>query len=211
MTLRLGDTAPDFTQISTEGEIHFHDWIGDHWAILFSHPADFTPVCSTELGEVAHLKPEWDKRNTKPIGLSVDGLSDHEKWDADIKDISGSNLNFPLLADKDHKVAELYDMIHPNADNTATVRSVFIIDPQKKIRLSLTYPASAGRNFREILRVLDSLQLTDKEKVTTPVNWNEGDRVIIAPSVKDEDAKQLFPQGWEAVKPYLRLVDLKKK
>jgi len=211
MTLRLGDTAPDFTQISTEGEIHFHDWIGDHWAILFSHPADFTPVCSTELGEVAHLKPEWDKRHTKPIGLSVDGLSDHEKWDADIKDISGSNLNFPLLADKDHKVAELYDMIHPNADNTATVRSVFIIDPQKKIRLILTYPASAGRNFREILRVLDSLQLTDKEKVTTPVNWNEGDRVIIAPSVKDEDAKKLFPQGWDAVKPYLRLVDLKKK
>ncbi|MGJ8513825.1 peroxiredoxin [Carnimonas bestiolae] len=211
MSLQLGDTAPDFTQQSTEGEIHFHDWIGDSWAILFSHPADFTPVCSTELGQVAHLKPEWDKRNTKPIGLSVDGLSDHEKWDADIKDISGTNLNFPLLADADRKVSELYDLIHPNADATATVRSVFFIDPNKKIRASITYPPSAGRNFKEILRVLDSLQLTDKEKVTTPVDWTPGERVIIAPSVSNEDAEKLFPQGWEEKKSYLRLVALDKK
>ncbi|MGJ8523443.1 Peroxiredoxin [Carnimonas sp. R-84981] len=211
MSLQLGDTAPDFTQQSTEGEIHFHEWIGDSWAILFSHPADFTPVCSTELGQVAHLKPEWDKRNTKPIGLSVDGLSDHEKWDADIKDISGTNLNFPLLADADRKVSELYDLIHPNADATATVRSVFFIDPNKKIRASITYPPSAGRNFKEILRVLDSLQLTDKEKVTTPVDWTPGERVIIAPSVSNEDAEKLFPQGWEEKKSYLRLVALDKK
>ncbi|WP_025734001.1 peroxiredoxin [Carnimonas nigrificans] len=211
MSLQLGDTAPDFTQQSTEGDIHFHDWIGDSWAILFSHPADFTPVCSTELGQVAHLKPEWDKRNTKPIGLSVDGLSDHEKWDADIKDISGTNLNFPLLADADRKVSELYDLIHPNADATATVRSVFFIDPNKKIRASITYPPSAGRNFKEILRVLDSLQLTDKEKVTTPVDWTPGERVIIAPSVSNEDAEKLFPQGWEEKKSYLRLVALDKK
>ncbi|MGJ8517877.1 peroxiredoxin [Carnimonas bestiolae] len=211
MSLQLGDTAPDFTQQSTEGEIHFHDWIGDSWAILFSHPADFTPVCSTELGQVAHLKPEWDKRNTKPIGLSVDGISDHEKWDADIKDISGTNLNFPLLADADRKVSELYDLIHPNADATATVRSVFFIDPNKKIRASITYPPSAGRNFKEILRVLDSLQLTDKEKVTTPVDWTPGERVIIAPSVSNEDAEKLFPQGWEEKKSYLRLVALDKK
>lgn len=211
MSLQLGDTAPDFTQQSTEGDIHFHDWIGDSWAILFSHPADFTPVCSTELGQVAHLKPEWDKRNTKPIGLSVDGLSDHEKWEADIKDISGTNLNFPLLADADRKVSELYDLIHPNADATATVRSVFFIDPNKKIRASITYPPSAGRNFKEILRVLDSLQLTDKEKVTTPVDWTPGERVIIAPSVSNEDAEKLFPQGWEEKKSYLRLVALDKK
>lgn len=211
MSLQLGDTAPDFTQQSTQGEIHFHDWIGDGWAILFSHPADFTPVCSTELGQVAHLKPEWDKRNTKPIGLSVDGLGDHEKWDADIKDISGTNLNFPLLADADRKVSELYDLIHPNADATATVRAVFFIDPNKKIRATITYPPSAGRNFNEILRVLDSLQLTDKEKVTTPVDWKQGDRVIIAPSVSNEDAEKLFPQGWEEKKSYLRFVKLDDK
>ncbi|WP_027348980.1 peroxiredoxin [Halotalea alkalilenta] len=210
MTLRLGDTAPDFTQRSTAGDISFHQWLGDSWAILFSHPKDFTPVCTTELGEVSRLKPEFDKRNTKAIGLSVDGLEEHERWKGDIEETQGYGLNFPLLADDDRKVASLYDMIHPNANDTLTVRSVFIIDPNKKVRLILTYPASAGRNFQEILRVLDSLQLTDKEKVATPVNWKEGDKVIIAPSVSNEDAEKLFPQGWDEKKPYLRLVDLKK-
>lgn len=205
MSLRLGDTAPDFTQDSTEGAINFHDWIGDSWAILFSHPADFTPVCTTELGEVSKLKPEFEKRNTKVIGLSVDPLDDHKKWAGDIEETQGCALNFPLLADGDRKVSELYDMIHPNADSTLTVRSVFIIDPNKKIRLTLTYPASAGRNFDEILRVLDSLQLTDNHKVATPVNWKDGEDVIIVPSLSNEEAEKIFSKGWEEKKPYLRI------
>lgn len=205
MSLRLGDTAPDFTQESTEGTINFHEWIGDSWAILFSHPADFTPVCTTELGEVSKLKPEFEKRNTKVIGLSVDPLDDHRKWAGDIEETQGCALNFPLLADGDRKVSELYDMIHPNADSTLTVRSVFIIDPNKKIRLTLTYPASAGRNFDEILRALDSLQLTDNHKVATPVNWKDGDDVIIVPSLSNEEAEKIFSKGWEEKKPYLRI------
>ncbi len=206
MALRIGDTAPDFQQDSTDGEIDFHAWAGSHWVILFSHPRDFTPVCTTELGEVARLKPEFEKRDVKAIGLSVDPLKDHLAWAGDIKETQGYALNFPLLADADKKVANLYDMIHPNADDTFTVRSVFVIDPKKKIRLIITYPASTGRNFIEILRVIDSLQLTDSYKVATPVNWKNGDDVIIVPSLKDEaEMKTLFPSGWKTVKPYLRL------
>ena len=206
MALQLGDTAPDFKQDSTEGPISFHDWAGDSWVVLFSHPKDFTPVCTTELGEVARLKPEFDKRNAKVIGLSVDPLEDHNAWCGDIEETQGSALNFPLLADADRSVSQAYGMIHPNADNTLTVRSVFVIDPNKKIRLTITYPASTGRNFDEILRVIDSLQLTDGYKVATPVNWNDGDDVIIAPAVSDDDAKEKYPDGWEAPKPYLRIV-----
>ncbi|WP_227370774.1 peroxiredoxin [Halomonas sp. M20] len=206
MSLRLGDTAPDFTQDSTEGSIEFHRWAGDSWVVLFSHPADFTPVCTTELGEVSRLKPEFDKRNVKAIGLSVDPLDDHKAWAGDIQETQGYGLNFPLLADQDRKVSDLYDMIHPNADNTLTVRSVFIIDHNKKVRLTITYPASTGRNFTEILRVIDSLQLTDNYKVATPVNWTDGDDCIIVPSVPNEQAKELFPQGWDEKKPYLRMV-----
>lgn len=205
MALRLGDTAPDFTQESTEGTINFHDWIGDSWAVLFSHPKDFTPVCTTELGEVSRLKPEFEKRNTKVIGLSVDPLEDHKAWAGDIEETQGHALNFPLLADSDRKVAQLYDMIHPEADNTLTVRSVFVIDPNKKVRLILTYPASAGRDFSEILRTIDSLQLTDNHKVATPVNWRDGDDVIIVPTLSNEEAEKLFPQGWDEKKPYLRM------
>lgn len=204
MSVHIGDTAPDFTQNSTEGPIHFHEWLGDSWAILFSHPRDFTPVCTTELGAVAKLKPEWDKRNVKPIGLSVDPLTDHATWSKDIEETQGTALNFPLIADADKTVANLYDMIHPNADNTATVRSVFIIGPDKKIKLSLTYPASTGRNFFEILRVIDSLQLTSKHKLATPADWKQGDDVIITPAVSNEDAEKLFP-GFKTVKPYLRM------
>lgn len=204
MSIQLGDTAPDFTQESTEGTINFHEWIGDSWAILFSHPKDFTPVCTTELGEVAKLKDEFEKRNVKVIALSVDSIEDHKKWSGDIEDTSHTKLNYPILADVDRKVSNLYGMIHPNADNTLTVRSVFIIDNNKKVRLILTYPASTGRNFKEILRTVDSLQLTDGYKVATPVNWEQGDDVIIAPSVSDEQAKEMFPEGWEAKKPYLR-------
>ncbi|WP_136247122.1 peroxiredoxin [Halomonas borealis] len=206
MSLRLGDIAPDFTQDSTEGSIHFHEWAGDSWVILFSHPKDFTPVCTTELGEVSRLKPEFDKRNTKAIGLSVDPLEDHKAWSGDIEETQGSALNFPLLADADRKVSDLYDMIHPNANDTLTVRSVFIIDPNKKVRLTLTYPASTGRHFDEILRVLDSLQLTDSHKLATPVNWQTGDDCIIVPAVSNEEAAKLFPEGWDEQKPYLRLV-----
>lgn len=206
MTLRLGDQAPDFTQDSTSGSIHFHDWIGDSWCILFSHPKDYTPVCTTELGAVSRLKGEFDARNTKVIGLSVDGLADHEGWSADIEETQGVALNFPLLADTDRKVSDLYDMIHPNAHDTLTVRSVFIIDPSKTVKLIITYPASTGRNFDEILRVLDSLQLTAQHKVATPVNWKDGEDVIIVPTVSNEDAKKQFPDGWNEVKPYLRLV-----
>ncbi|MFT9026092.1 peroxiredoxin [Acetobacter indonesiensis] len=208
MTLQLGQTAPDFVQDSTQGQIHFHSWLGTAWGILFSHPKDFTPVCTTELGAVARLAPEWAKRDTKVLGLSVDGLKDHAAWEADIAETQGGVVNFPILADADKKVSTLYGMIHPDTDPKVTVRSVFIIDPNKKIRLTLTYPPSAGRNFDEILRVLDSLQLTDQQKVTTPANWLPGQDVIIAPSISDEQAKTLFPQGWKALKPYLRLVKL---
>ncbi len=206
MSLQLGDIAPDFTQESTVGPIHFHDWIGNGWAVLFSHPADFTPVCTTELGEAARLKPEFTKRNVKIIGLSVDPLEKHERWIADIGETQGTPLNFPLLADADRTVSTLYGLIHPNADSTATVRSVFVIDPNKKVRLILTYPASTGRNFVELLRTIDSLQLTDNHKVATPVNWKHGEDVIITPAVNDEEAKLRFPEGWVTVKPYLRLV-----
>lgn len=205
MAIRLGDIAPDFTQESTEGTIQFHEWMGDGWAILFSHPKDYTPVCTTELGTVARLKPEFEKRGVKAIGLSVDGLDDHENWAKDIADTQKQEVNFPLLADQDRKVATLYGMIHPNADNTLTVRSVFIIDPNKKVRLTLTYPASAGRNFDEILRVIDSMQLTDNYKVTTPANWQQGDNVIISPSLSNEQAAELFPDGWDEQRPYLRM------
>lgn len=208
MSLQLGQTAPDFTQDSTEGPIHFHEWLGKSWGILFSHPKDFTPVCTTELGEVARLKPEWDKRNVKPIALSVDPVDSHKAWVGDIADTQGQAVNYPILADADRKVSTLYGMIHPEADPTVTVRSVFVIDPNKKVRLTLTYPASAGRNFREILRTIDSLQLTDGQKVATPVNWNKGEPVIIVPSLSDQDAKERFPQGWKTLKPYLRVVQL---
>ncbi len=205
MAVRLGDTAPDFTQESTEGPIKFHDWIGDKWAVLFSHPKDFTPVCTTELGEVAKLKPEFDKRNVKAIGLSVDPLPDHKKWAGDIEETQGTKLNFPLLADADRKVSDLYGMIHPNANDTLTVRSVFVIGPDKKVKLTITYPASTGRNFDEILRVIDSLQLTANYKVATPVNWKHGDDCIIVPSVSDADADKAFPKGYKKLKPYLRI------
>ena len=204
MTIRLGDTAPDFTQQSTEGDISFHDYLGDSWGILFSHPADFTPVCTTELGMVAKLKPEFDKRNTKVLGLSVDPLDSHEDWLDDIKQTQGTAINFPLIADSDRKVSELYDMVQGEAA-TATVRSVFIIDPAKKVRLTLTYPPSTGRSFTEILRVLDSLQLTDSHKVATPVDWKDGDDVVILPAISDEDADSMFPKGYKAVRPYLRI------
>jgi len=205
MTIRLGDTAPDFTANTTDGEINFHEWIGDSWAVLFSHPKDFTPVCTTELGMAARLKPEFEKRNTKIIGLSVDPLASHEGWAKDIEETQGAKVNFPMIADSDRKVADLYDMIHPNASDTFTVRSVFVIDPDKKVKLTLTYPASTGRNFDELLRVIDSLQLTADYSVATPVNWKDGDDCIIVPSVSDEDAKEKFPAGFRAVKPYLRI------
>jgi alkyl hydroperoxide reductase subunit AhpC len=205
MALRLGDIAPDFTADTTEGPIRFHEWIGDSWAVLFSHPKDFTPVCTTELGECARLKPEFDRRGVKVIGLSVDKTDSHSKWAEDIRETQGTALNFPVIADPDHKVAELYDMIHPEISDVFTVRSVFIIGPDKKIKLMITYPASTGRNFDEILRVIDSLQLTAKYSVATPVNWKDGDDVIIVPSMSDEDAKAKFPAGWKAPKPYLRI------
>jgi alkyl hydroperoxide reductase subunit AhpC len=205
MTLQLGDVVPDFTQDSTEGSISFHQWLGDSWGVLFSHPKNFTPVCTTELGAVAKLKGEFDKRHVKVVGLSVDPLKDHERWSKDIEETQGAKLNFPLLADADKKVSNLYGMIHPNASDTMTVRSVFIIGPDKKLKLSLTYPASTGRNFDEILRVIDSLQLTAKYKVATPVNWKHGQDCIIVPAVSDVEAKGMFPKGWKAHKPYLRV------
>ncbi|MCW3050950.1 MAG: Peroxiredoxin [Chthonomonadales bacterium] len=204
MSVQLNDTAPDFTQDSTEGPIHFHEWAGDSWVVLFSHPKDFTPVCTTELGSVAKLKPEFDKRNVKVVGLSVDGLQNHEGWSKDIEETQGAALNFPLIADTDRSVSTLYEMIHPNADNTMTVRSVFIIGPDKKIKLSLTYPASTGRNFQEILRVIDSLQLTADYKVATPADWKQGEDVIIVPAVSNADAEKMFEKGFTEVKPYLR-------
>ena len=204
-SLRLGDKAPDFTQDSTQGPIHLYEWMGGSWAVLFSHPSDFTPVCTTELGMVARLKPEFGKRNVKAIGLSVDPLSYHDMWARDIAETQGVELNFPLLADADRKVAVLYDMIHPNAHATETVRSVFIIDPNKTVRLIHTYPASTGRNFDEVLRVIDSLQLTDDLQVATPVNWKLGDDVVILTSVRNQEADKLFPQGYKELKPYLRI------
>jgi thioredoxin-dependent peroxiredoxin len=205
MALRLGDVAPDFTAETTEGTINLYDYLGDSWGVLFSHPKDFTPVCTTELGAVAKLKPEFDKRNVKVLGLSVDALDNHKGWAADIEETQGAKLNFPVIADTDRKVADLYDMIHPNANDTMTVRSVFIIGADKKVKLIITYPASTGRNFDEILRVIDSLQLTANYQVATPVNWKEGEDVIIVPAVSDEDAKGKFPKGWKTLKPYLRV------
>jgi alkyl hydroperoxide reductase subunit AhpC len=205
MALRLGDEAPNFTAETTEGTINLYDYLGDSWGVLFSHPKDYTPVCTTELGEVARLKPEFDKRNVKVLGLSVDELGNHQGWANDIEETQGSKLNFPLISDADHKVSDLYDMIHPNANDTLTVRSVFIIGADKKVKLIITYPASTGRNFDEILRVIDSLQLTAKYSVATPVNWKDGDDVIIGGAVSDEDAKTKFPKGWKAIKPYLRV------
>lgn len=204
MSIKLGDNAPNFQADSTAGNIDFYEYLGNSWGILFSHPADYTPVCTTELGFTSKLKPEFDKRNTKVIALSVDGVEDHQNWIKDINETQNTEVQFPIIADKDRKVSELYDFIHPNASLTATVRSLLIIDPDKKVRLIITYPASTGRNFNEILRVLDSLQLVDSYKIATPANWNDGDDVIIPPSVTTEDARNIFPKGVQEIKPYLR-------
>ncbi|SHN10560.1 peroxiredoxin [Flavobacterium xinjiangense] len=204
-SLRLGDIAPDFEAETTQGKIKFHEWLGDSWGILFSHPADFTPVCTTELGTVANYYPEFEKRNVKVIALSVDGLESHMEWIKDINETQNTTVNFPIIADEDKHIAELYDMIHPNANESFTVRSVFIIGPDKKIKLMLTYPASTGRNFDELLRVIDSLQLTANYSVATPANWKDGERVVISTAVKDEDIAAKFPKGYERVKPYLRM------
>ena len=215
MPLRIGDDIPDFKARTTEGEISFHDWIGDGWAVLFSHPKDFTPVCTTELGYMAGLKPEFDKRNCKIIGLSIDSVDDHHAWSKDIEETQGHAVNYPIIGDSDLTVAKLFDMIHPNASgkakertavDNATIRSVFIVGPDKKVKLMITYPMSTGRNFDEVLRVLDSCQLTAAHKVATPVNWKQGEDVIIVPAVSDEEAKKKFPDGWKAPKPYLRIV-----
>jgi alkyl hydroperoxide reductase subunit AhpC len=208
MTVTLGQIAPDFEQDSSIGPLSLHAYLGNSWGILFSHPKDFTPVCTTELAAVARLAPEWEKRNVKPIGLSVDSTENHETWAADILETQGTAPNFPVIADKDRTVSNLYGMVHPESDPSVTVRSVFIIDPNKKVRLTLTYPPSTGRNFHEILRVIDSLQLTDSTKVATPADWKPGEHVIIVPSLSDEDAKARFPQGWKTLRPYLRVVDL---
>ena len=204
--VRLGDEAPDFTAETTEGAISFHEWLGDSWGVLFSHPKDFTPVCTTELGEMARIKPEFDRRDVKVIGLSVDPVDAHERWSEDIAETQGHAPNFPIVADPDRSVADRYGMIHPNASDTATVRSVFVIGPDKKVKLTLTYPQSTGRNFDELLRVIDSLQLTAAHKVSTPVNWQQGDDVIIMPAVSDVEARERFPDGWRALRPYLRVV-----
>ncbi len=214
MQLRIGDEAPDFTADTTEGKLHFHDWIGNGWAILFSHPKDFTPVCTTELGYMAKLKPEFDKRNTKIVGLSIDPVADHTRWAKDIEETQGTAVNYPMIGDPDLTVAKLYDMIHPNASgaqprtaaDNATIRSVFVVGPDKKIKLILTYPMTTGRNFDEVLRVLDSLQLTAKHKVATPVNWKSGEDVIISGSVSNDEAKAKYPGGWKSPKPYLRII-----
>jgi alkyl hydroperoxide reductase subunit AhpC len=215
MALHIGEEVPNFTAETTEGKINFHEWLGSGWAILFSHPKDFTPVCTTELGYMAGLKPEFEKRNCKVMGLSIDSVSDHQKWSKDIEETQGHAVNFPIVGDFDLKVAKLFDMIHPSASGTAegrtaadnsTVRSVFIVGPDKKIKLMLTYPMTTGRNFDEVLRVLDSMQLTVKHQVATPVNWKQGDDVIIVPAVSNEAAKEKYPGGWKTVKPYLRLV-----
>lgn len=207
MAIQLGQIAPDFEQDSTLGRIRFHEWLGNSWGVLFSHPGDFTPVCTTELAEVARLKPEWETRHVKPIGLSVDPLDSHRGWEDDIAQTQGQALNFPVLADADRKVSDLYGMIHPEADAKVTVRSVFVIDPAKKVRMIMTYPPSLGRNFAEILRAIDGLQLTDAHKVSTPVNWTDGQPVIISPSLSDEEAKRRFPAGWKTLRPYLRMVE----
>ena len=215
MALHIGDDAPDFTAETTEGSISFHEWIGEGWAILFSHPKDFTPVCTTELGYAARLKPEFDKRNCKIIGLSVDSVGDHAEWSKDIEETQGHAVNYPLIGDTDLKIAKLYDMLHPNASGEAkdrtpadnqTVRSVFLIGPDKKVKAMVTYPMSTGRNFDEILRILDSCQLTAKHKVATPVNWKQGEDVIIVPAVSDDEAKEKYPDGWDSPKPYIRIV-----
>ena len=215
MALQLGETAPDFTADTTDGQISFHDWIGDKWAVLFSHPKDFTPVCTTELGYVAKLKPEFDKRNVKIIGLSVDSVEDHRRWAKDIEETQGTAPNYPMIGDSDLAVAKLYGMLPATAGDTAsgrtaadnaTVRNVYVIGPDKKVKLMITYPMSTGRNFDEVLRVIDSLQLTAEHKVATPVNWQQGENVIIVPAVKNEEAKEMFPEGWDEVKPYLRVV-----
>jgi thioredoxin-dependent peroxiredoxin len=205
MSIQLGSTAPDFSVDTTEGPIKFHEWIGNSWAVLFSHPKDFTPVCTTELGYVAKIKPEFDKRGVKVIALSVDPVESHKKWIGDIEDTQKTKMNFPIIGDTDSKVSNLYGMIHPEAAATITVRSVYIIDPNKKVRATIQYPPSTGRDFNEILRVIDSLQLTDAHKVATPANWKNGDEVVISPAVSDEDAKTRFPKGWRALRPYLRL------
>lgn len=205
MAIRLGDTAPDFEIDTTDGTVKFHEWLGDSWGVLFSHPKDFTPVCTTELGMVSKLKEQWERRGVKVIGLSVDSVEDHNAWAGDIEQTQGVGLNFPLIGDPERKVATLYDMIHPNADNTLTVRSVFVIGPDKTVKASLTYPASTGRNFDEILRLIDSLQLTAEHQVATPVNWTDGDDCIVVPSLSDEEAKAKFPKGFETIKPYLRV------
>jgi alkyl hydroperoxide reductase subunit AhpC len=206
MSLQIGDTAPDFKAATTRGQIQFHEWLGSSWGVLFSHPKDFTPVCTTELGYTEKLRPEFEKRGVKVIGLSVDAIGDHERWADDIEATQGKRPQFPIIGDADRAVANLYGMLHPKADTTFTVRSVFIIDPAMKIRATITYPASTGRNFDEILRVIDSLQLTDNHKVATPVNWTPGQDVIIVPSVSNDDARKLFPNGWNEQRPYLRLV-----
>ena len=205
MAIRLGDEAPNFTAETTQGTINFLEWLGDSWGVLFSHPKEYTPVCTTELGMAAKLKPEFEKRNVKVMGLSVDPLDSHQGWEKDIEETQGTAVNFPMIADPDRKVSDLYDMIHPNANDTLTVRSVFVVGPDKKVKLTLTYPASTGRNFDEILRVIDSLQLTSEFSVATPVNWKDGDDCIIVPSISDEQAKEKFPAGFNAVKPYLRI------
>jgi len=216
MPLRIGDEVPDFVAQTTEGSINFHEWIGDGWALLFSHPKDFTPVCTTELGYMAGLKPEFDKRGCKVIGLSIDSVEDHEAWSKDIEETQGHAVNYPIIGDTNLEIAKLFDMIHPNAKgeakertaaDNATIRSVFIIGPDKKVKLMITYPMSTGRNFDEVLRVLDSCQLTAKYQVATPANWNNGDKVIIVPAVSDEQAREKYPDGWDAPKPYLRIVD----
>ena len=205
MAVRLGEEAPDFTAETTEGTVNFHEWLGDGWGVLFSHPADYTPVCTTELGTVAKLKADFEKRNVQVIGVSVDPLEDHKGWISDINETQNTTMNFPLIADPDRKVSVAYDMIHPNADDKMTVRSVFVIGPDKKVKLTLTYPASTGRNFDELLRVIDSLQLTANFSVATPANWKDGDDCIISPAVSDEDAKTKFPKGFNTIKPYLRV------
>jgi alkyl hydroperoxide reductase subunit AhpC len=204
MSLRLGDVAPDFTAETTEGTVNFHEWLGDSWGMIFSHPADFTPVCTTELGKTALLKGEFEKKGVKVIAVSVDDLASHMKWILDIEEVNGVKMNFPIIADSDRKVSELYDMIHPNSSESSTVRSVFIIGPDKKVKLTLTYPPSTGRNFQELLRVIDSLQLTANYKVTTPADWQDGDDTIVSPSISTEDAKVMFTKGVREVKPYLR-------
>ena len=208
MSLRIGDTAPNFTIPTTKGEINFHEWLGDSWSFFFSHPADFTPVCTTEMGRTAQLASEFASRNTKPLGLSTDTVKEHLAWIKDVDDTQNTTLEFPIIADPDLKIAKLYDMIHPSESNTAAVRSVFIIDPDKKIRLSMTYPMSVGRNFDEILRVIDALQSSDKNGIATPADWTPGDKVIIPPSISSEDAKGVFPQGFDEIRPYLRFVDV---